>query len=273
MIPDYSVNRLNPVNWSHPLNRGLVSWYLAMPGWNYGSTWRDLCGRNHGTLTNMDPATDWVSAVGRPGGFGSLDFDATNDYVHCGTTLPFMSTLTVSAWIKYNSGNDTHGYPVEHVVDSNNCWMIHIVAGGATANLAFKIKVAASETRNAVAVGATLNTWEHWICTAVSGGSLAIYKNGQPQTLGVDGNTSFTSTARFDLGGGSHSTNTQFGGQLDDVRIYSRAISFTESWALYNDSRQGYPGTLNRIDHKSQRFVSGGTPAATVKQLAMLGVG
>lgn len=260
----YLIDWRNPIA-NHPLNRGLVSWWLAGPAQRRSTVLRDLCGRNHGTLTNMDPLTDWVSGGGRPGGFGSLDFDATNDHVNCGTTLPFLSTLTVSAWLKYSSINDTHGYPIEHVADASNCWMIHVVAGGATANLAFKIKVGGVETKNAIAGAATLNTWEHWTCTAVSGGSLAIYKNGVAQSLGVDGNGSFTSTARLDLGGGSHSTNTQYGGQLDDARIYNRALSAGEVWQLYADSRRCCLNTLNRLRRgsASRRYVfeDGGAPA------------
>ena len=37
---------------------------------------------NWGTLTNMDPPTDWVV----DGGQYSLDFDNTNDYVDLGST-------------------------------------------------------------------------------------------------------------------------------------------------------------------------------------------
>lgn len=67
----------NPINWQHPLNRGLVGWWMAPPGWSGGSRIHDLTGRANGTLTNMDPATDWVGTEYGP----ALDFDNTDDHV------------------------------------------------------------------------------------------------------------------------------------------------------------------------------------------------
>ena len=48
---------------------------------NAGNLLNDASGNlNHGTLTNMDPATDWV-----PTQYGTaLDFDSSNDHVLCG---------------------------------------------------------------------------------------------------------------------------------------------------------------------------------------------
>src|SRR3989344_5194629 len=60
-----------------PSVNGLVGY------WNFndgsGTTAEDKSGQgNNGTLTNMDPATDWVD--GKVGS-GALDFDGSNDYV------------------------------------------------------------------------------------------------------------------------------------------------------------------------------------------------
>jgi hypothetical protein len=70
-----------PVDWAHPLNRGLVAdWtILPIPGWRGGLTLRDLVrgGRrpNDGTLT---AGPTWGGAKGRPGGFGSLNTNGTS---------------------------------------------------------------------------------------------------------------------------------------------------------------------------------------------------
>ena len=67
---------------------------------NGTSTLRDLVGSNNGTLTNMDPATDWVADSGA-GGIRALDFDGVDDTVNCGTIagLNGASKATLSAWI------------------------------------------------------------------------------------------------------------------------------------------------------------------------------
>jgi hypothetical protein len=74
------LDRIGPgplvVNDGHPLNRGLVTWWLARPGLNYGGArWYDPIGLNHGTLANFGAGSGW-SGTTRPGGFGQLTFDA-----------------------------------------------------------------------------------------------------------------------------------------------------------------------------------------------------
>lgn len=60
--------------------RGLVGAWLPFLGLT-GSTLRDISGyHNHGTLTNMDPPTDWIISEMGP----ALAFDGENDYVDCG---------------------------------------------------------------------------------------------------------------------------------------------------------------------------------------------
>ena len=41
-----------PVNWQHPLNRGLVSWYKVLPMRAGGGRWVDIANVNHLTLTS-----------------------------------------------------------------------------------------------------------------------------------------------------------------------------------------------------------------------------
>ena len=61
----------------HPLAAGLVGAWLCNEG--SGGTVQDYSGNgNTGTLTNMDPSTDWVPG---PDGY-CLDFDGSNDYIN-----------------------------------------------------------------------------------------------------------------------------------------------------------------------------------------------
>ena len=56
-----------------------------------GLTWRDQSmHHNHGTLTNMDPATDWVPS---PHGW-ALDFDGSDDHVMI-PIKPLLAPLTI----------------------------------------------------------------------------------------------------------------------------------------------------------------------------------
>jgi len=84
------------------LRRGLVGAWVPSLGVT-GNTLRDASGRNnHGTLTNMDPATDWQTSGG-----GLLDFDGSDDYV----LLPSRSVeLPFSLSIWFRSANLTKPY-------------------------------------------------------------------------------------------------------------------------------------------------------------------
>src|SRR5215831_20671009 len=80
---------LQPADRSAPLNDGCSGWWMFLPGLSgAGTVWRDLLAPDHGTLTNMaQPATStsgWGLTTLRPGGFGELRLDGSDDYVSFG---------------------------------------------------------------------------------------------------------------------------------------------------------------------------------------------
>ena len=48
------------IDWGHPLSRDQVDWWMFNEG--AGSKISDIISGRHGTLTNMDPASDWVGS-------------------------------------------------------------------------------------------------------------------------------------------------------------------------------------------------------------------
>jgi hypothetical protein len=91
------------VNWGHPLNRGLVCWYLAVPGKFGGTNWRDLASGYRGPFTTFNSSK--CVGTNRPG--GRLEFNnsgETNGRII--TDIPRAGTLTnltVSGWVKSTS--------------------------------------------------------------------------------------------------------------------------------------------------------------------------
>ena len=88
--------------------RGLVGAWSPCLSPRGGTVLRDLSGRgNHGTLTNMDPETDWVTR----GGKQALDFDGSNDIVIASARSAQASVesgiWTLSTWI-YSRGSGVH---------------------------------------------------------------------------------------------------------------------------------------------------------------------
>src|SRR4051812_47331231 len=108
----------------HPLNVGRVAWWLAgdtSPYWG-APLYRDIVpksssgGGNHGTLTG-GPA--WQGPAGRPGGWGSVSFDGSDDYVDCGTgaSLGITGDLTIAGWFLTVDGS--RGAIFNHLTDSS----------------------------------------------------------------------------------------------------------------------------------------------------------
>lgn len=233
------------IDWQNPvkkssLNKNLVGWWLAghkQTGFNTNK-WYDLVGKNHGTLTGMDPPSDWVGPLGRPGGFGSLDFDGTDDYVDCGLSTSVSYTgLTMAFWAYRSSSSvnltagwgDTVGdrFTVLVWTDGKIYWQTEN-AGQSFPDTSFS------------------GTGWHHFCLVFSGGTARNgYVDGVDQAVGAGTNiATYDSTGSFRIG--TEQANSRYStGKFDDVRLWNRALSAQEVSAIYEDSLQGYKKTLN----------------------------
>jgi hypothetical protein len=234
------------VNWSHPLNRGLVGWWLVPPGGSArGTQWDDLRGRFHATRTGAV----WSSALGRPGGWGALSFDGTNDYATTGASTLFDLTVdhTVLCWAR-STGFTNYDVLVDSQTtpDTGNAqYTIFFDAGGKL-----------NTFLNDILTGATtlaVNTWYHiGVTFKASSTTTVLYVNGASDaSSGVRTKPATTSTVvRF---GARAAGNNDAAVLLDDMRIYSRALSGDEVRAVYTLSRTGYPGLVRRAAGTARR--------------------
>src|SRR5262245_7275708 len=85
-----------PVNWSHPVAGSLHRLGLVVPG-RTGSRLLDLSGRSHGSLTS---GPGWVGNQGRPGGWGAISLDGTDDWITAGYVAAhnLTASFSVAAW-------------------------------------------------------------------------------------------------------------------------------------------------------------------------------
>lgn len=88
----------DPINRDCPLNQGLVGWWMGAPNCYGGTRLQDLLNHNHGTLTNMDPATDWVGTQYGP----ALDFDGTDDRVTASSVATSQTNITIMVFGEHN---------------------------------------------------------------------------------------------------------------------------------------------------------------------------
>jgi hypothetical protein len=256
------------------LRHGLVgAWAPSVAG--NGLLLPDLSGYgNHGTLTNMD-ASDWVGTDrGR-----ALDFDGVDDYVDFGTRLLTEATFSVSAW--FRSGGD-NGIIVakSRNVSAVNRWWIAVnqnpsTGGDQAGNLYIAgTNSVGSGVTAAASVGANDNRW-HQVVGVWQNTSMYLFFDG----TNVASNLSIRANqlSQFNLligkyndsSGGATGNTGNLQGQLDDIRIYNRALSPSEIKQLY----EGGPGYGLRQERKRSRFQVQGFSAGRYRRQQLIGSG
>lgn len=199
----------------------------------------DRSGRNnHGTLTNMDPATDWVQSGGR----GALDFDGTNDQVNTTASVPTGNARSVSCWVLTRS------------VAAGEAWAFS--AGYSNVNQAIMLgRVAATlyVTQYGAAIfGGTLvtNQWFH-IATSHTGTVWRLHLNGVQTATG----TMATTPTAHPVFIGSVDGSLFWNGQIDDVAVWQRELTLSEIRQLYTQGRGAW---LRQTRRQTYGFVAAG---------------
>lgn len=255
-----------PLDWSHPLNRGLVGCWSTLPnsGWSGGLKLRDISGKgNHCTLTNFaSPFTatsGWVP--GYTQGRKSLAFDEDNDYVQgSNPLLNFTGTgLTVSVWFYKRASQTTKSHLWDAGSESVNGYCCYIRPDGN--NIEAYVGNGSSAD---VVVSSTLPTTGRWTLVTVTRNSslISLYYNGKLVTTGAtSGNISSTnSNLRWGLRQDANPL-TALIGNLEDPRVYNRCLTAAEVRNLYQEQLRGSPETLRWVGAASYGLSSQAAPA------------
>lgn len=259
------IDTRTPVNWQHPLNRGLVRWWLGLPGQAGGPLLADLAtgGRaNAGTLTN---GPTWAAG---PNGLPGVLFDGTDDYVDCGQAagLTGLAEFAVEAYCRPDSVSGGSA-GLRYVVSCED------VVGGAS-NTAFILRLSTSPVRfewytatagafygPATYSGVTAGATYHLLAGATASG-LYLYANGSlAGTAGGSGGAATNSpTVPVCVGAPSTQPGRAFQGPVWSVRGYRRLPSAAEAAALYDQARRGYPDLLRRWSPTAYLFPTSPPP-------------
>src|SRR5690349_4775681 len=109
-MPPQLIDLGNPVA-DHPLNLGLVAWWLSLPNNSGGTRLFDITG--HGNTGTLTAGPTWRTGLPVWGpGFSSLKFvTGSSQYVDCGNApvLQITGNMSVSAWVYLASNSDTNG--------------------------------------------------------------------------------------------------------------------------------------------------------------------
>jgi hypothetical protein len=222
-----------------------------------GLTLRDWSGYgNHGTLTNVSAGTIWAANQGRY----AVALDGSDDYGlvadNNALDIPANGNLTIAGWI-YRTANVaayetlvtkrlSAGTTVNYELSLNNT-----STGGSKSFIFYS---GSSFTVSTTLV--PLSVWTH-IGSVSTAAETTYYLNGT--SAGTSATTVASPNAHpFKIGGVAGSPETQFlSANVDDIRIYSRALSASEMRLLA--SRRGIAHEL--APRRRSRIFTGGFKA------------
>ena len=209
--------------------------------------------RNNGTLTNMDPGTDWVAS----GNKVVLDFDGSDDYVQMGTDLPDTTNWAISAWCRWNGAGTNFSCVAVAKFGSSTGMGIACINPGKYSML-YGNNITASTGQYVSASGELVH-----IVAMYDGTNKTLWANGIQQTGGpADTGYGLTGTT---IGRGFSSN--RYAGQISDVRMYTRTLNASEIILLA--TRQGIANETIR----NRRGKAGGAPAVNRKNNLFVGCG
>lgn len=187
-------------------------------------TIKDTWGSNNGTINNGGDSTmTGASGVGYTG--EAFTFDGNNDYVDISTSFA-PSSYTISLWSRNNSLTNKDiqiaalngGSVVIRSESNGKQYLYHKDSGG---------------TWHSISTETEIKTWFNWTATW-NGNQIKIYKNGalasKKATASIYNGSALEAIGR-------DSTGKHFNGKIDEVRIYSEALTQQQIWKLYNIGR------------------------------------
>lgn len=254
--------RIDP---THQLGGGVAHWFC-----NDGSG-KQLTDtgsyRNHGTLTNMDPATAW-----RPGRYGvKLGFDGIDDYVDAGNNavLDNMAEITILAWIYPEGwGQGSYGRILcKNDISSEQSYEMTLWNGGSeeTVLVAFYGDTT-SMTLQAPNNTISLNN-SYFIAATNANGKQELYVNSVLEDSDTVATGDIADSATNCLIGQRGDGLREFNGLIDGVYIYNRALTADEIAWLYHepysmviapDPARFFSIPVVEVDELGAAFVQGG---------------
>lgn len=223
-----------------PNNLGLVGYWSFNEG--SGTQAGDYSGNGNTGSFNGNPS--WVN-----GRFGNgLEFDG-NDHISMGDIHSAPTEITLSAWVNLDSVVEEPILIKGMGAAGNREYGMYILSNKVFASVAREAAGDVDSKSGATTVGT--GAWVHAAMTW-DGSTLTIYKDGDD-----DGSvaTSVGSGDIQDLADsliiGRDETGDYFNGEIDEVRIYNRALSATEVAALYQQGQARFASSASLDDGTS----------------------
>ena len=208
-----------------------------------GTTTNDAVAGGTGTL--QDDAT-WTT--GKSG--AAVNMDGAGDYISLPRIDVTGSAITLSAWVKNSSfATGVEQRFVSKAYDSSEertYWMLGQANAGGQNRLQFRLRADRVTTTLIASTGTLpLNTWYHAAAT-YDGTTMRLYLNGtEVGSVAKSGSISRGRNSSVDLGRSPDGSN-YLRGAIDDVRIYSSALTAAEVAALAGVAAPTTPTPTNQ---------------------------
>jgi len=209
----------------------------------------------------------------------ALHLDGFDDYVairDISYAASDLTQVTVSAWIRTSSPADQHIASF----DRNEYWRLQLAGeAGGPGLLGWSVMTSSGQVDYGSARRVDDGQWHH-VAGVFDNGTLTMYIDAGPEASVFGGSTFGTGTTRFGfLGIGSEATEFDgrpnatgyFNGDLDDVRIYDRALTQAKIAYLADSSPEDgrlhipVPSVANILDDEAE-----GARAVNFKDFAVL---
>ena len=213
--------------------------------WNFdegsGTVANDTSGSgNNGTINGAS----WIA--GKIGS-GALSFDGTGNYVNLGSpsSLDFSqeNAFTISAWVYPDGAIGSYAaiFSRGGVNVGNTNTVYHLSSNNAGTGWSATISDGTNLVINSALNTIVQRTWQH-MTLVWNGTTLILYKDAS--VIDSDTNVSFTglwdgndaSDRYVNVGRDAKNGGHLWPGNIDDVRVYSRALSASEITDIYNDT-------------------------------------
>ena len=236
--------------YNHDLSDGEVQWLFDHPGqvlctsapsgliswWRAEGDARDFWDGNHGAMQNG--ATFAAGKVGR-----AFFLDGDDDYVHTGTGANSINRIggdiSIAAWVKTDSVSDDFKFIAATRESSGDekGWELLANQSSLGGQLVFQVDTGPSTGSRIGTSNIRDGQWHH-VAGIRSGNKLYVYVDGLIETglnQDNDGGT-INSTAATFIGKTmsiNDTSNARWNGLIDEVAVFSRALTADEVAAIY----------------------------------------
>jgi hypothetical protein len=236
-----NVNGLAVVNGQVQINAGAAGMNILgglFTGNGIVETTADSTGNGNNGRVFDEPG--WYPSGGQIG--GAVAFDGVDDRIEelgAGGYLNGLSAVTVTVWVKSDVINDDRGILYgREPADVDDVLGMRYDKNGVLGGDSNIIKASIQTTLGITQIESTsyvqTTAWQHLALVWESGSSLKLYINGQLNPLSYNGGSLFGAVSgieKLTLGRGTK--GRYWDGQVDDFRIYSRALEASEVSNIY----------------------------------------